>query len=58
MNIPACNKYGHPKNLNPCKKNYRRRRFPNYKTWVRFYSHKSREEKLKGVNPEFADLFL
>lgn len=35
MNIPACDKYGNPKNVNPFKKNYRRKRFPNYKTFIR-----------------------
>lgn len=59
MNIPPNDKYGNPKNLNPCKKNYRGQRFPkSQKVFNKFYRQRSIEAKIRGVNPEFYSLYL
>jgi hypothetical protein len=59
MNIPAKDKWGNPKNLNPCKKNYKRKRFPRSTAlYIKFYRQRSLEDKIRGVNPKFYDLFL
>jgi hypothetical protein len=58
MNIPPKDKYGNPKNINPFKKE-RLKRFPKtQKLFNKFYSQRSIEDKIRGVNPEYYSLFL
>jgi hypothetical protein len=59
MNIPPKDKWGNPKNINPFKKNYKRKKFPRSTAlFMKFYRQRSLEDKIRGLKPEFYDLFL
>lgn len=48
-------KWGNVRNYNPFKKIKHRKRFPNYKTWVKFGMDKKINDY--NINPEYEYLF-
>jgi hypothetical protein len=59
MDIPPKDKWGNLKNINPFKKNYKRKKFPRSTAlYMKFYRQRSLEDKIRGLNPKYYDLFL